>query len=309
MKKFFILLFCFMLAGCTPVERNNPTDPKSPNYDGWTFLGEVGNFTQLSDFVIVYNTPPVSDYIYCLDTGNKSLSRYLVDGTYDNILITNLPPPATPIFYQPSSICLLNGYLYTVDSAEPVINAFYLTSLSGYTANIAAPGNRIASCNTSLHTSLYVAVSSTPAVYEYTSDTTGQTYTLQNQWTTLSGTVTTISDIEIHSNTSTAVTDVMIVDPVMKKLDFFDLSGNFEKSINVGTDIIGAASYNDNIYVPTSNGIMIIDYNGVNKTRMIANYGDGNGKIIKPAIIKLYGTQYIFVNNDTSIKYFQTSGL
>jgi hypothetical protein len=308
MKKLFILLFCVMLGGCTPVVRNNPTDPASSNYGGWTYIGEIGNFTKLTDFAIVYGTG--QDYIFCLDAGEESMSRYLIDGTYDHMTLYNPTPPAAPFFIQPSGICVLGDYLYTVDGNIATINAFYISNLNNfYSRDIAAKGNRITSYNVvnPPHNNLYVAVSSTPAVYEYSSDTTGQTYTLQNSWTSsLSVTVSAISDIEIHSGSTT---DVMIADPVNKIIAFYDLSGNFERTINIGTDIIGIAAYNDNIYVPTSNGILKIDYNSGAVLATIADYGNGNGRIIKPAIIRLYGTSYILVNNDTSIKYFQTNGL
>ena len=39
------------------------------------------------------------------------------------------------------------------------------------------------------------------------------------------------------------------------------------------------------------------------------NYGDGNGKINKPAEIELYPPKYVLINNGSSIKYFETSGL
>jgi hypothetical protein len=63
------------------------------------------------------------------------------------------------------------------------------------------------------------------------------------------------------------------------------------------------------LYVPTVDGILRINYDTGEVTDIIANYGEGNGRITNPGMIELYGNNYILVEDTTGIKYFQIDSL
>jgi hypothetical protein len=321
MKKIFLIAFCFALAGCTPVDRKNPTDPQASNYIGWHYLGEIGEFTALSDFAVVLSVP-IDDsstvqkpYIMCVDRAAGTLSQYLLeDGTYIGY-IANYPLPAPQTFINPSGICALNGFIYITDqdpSNSIGIDAFDTTTYNnfwGASGASVAPGYKIAG----LGSTLYIAVSKTAAVSMYTPDTVNKTYSAAVPWTMVTnpatdGYISCISDISAPD--VSPLNTIMIVDSDINRISFFTPSGGFLSKIDMNTPIIGAACYNNTIYVPSTAGIIKVSYVSGNVIGTIANYGEGNGRIGGPAQIRLSPSNNgILVNNGTSIKYFETSGL
>ncbi|HDQ25736.1 MAG TPA: hypothetical protein ENN43_03200, partial [bacterium] len=100
MKKDIITILALIMlisCGCS-IERKNPTDPLSSNYIGWHFIGTIGSFSVLADFVA---TP---DHIYCVDSYDLMAYKYKTDGTYV-LGWGNNPPPAAPIFTSPNALC------------------------------------------------------------------------------------------------------------------------------------------------------------------------------------------------------------
>jgi hypothetical protein len=311
MKKILLMILCLTLAGCVPIDRKNPTDPQASNYKGWTYIGEIGSFGSLTDFVIASSIPftcsvcPKQDYILCMDASDGTMSEYLVtDGTFEGKTVS--------MFTKPSGICVMNDFLFVVD--ESTANNVYAFETGNYNNNWALmllPGDKIESVGTSI----YIAVSSPAAVNVYIPDTGSKTYSAPSAWametanSLNAGYISRISDIS-KPQVNPANT-LMICDPDMDRISFFTPGGVLipGKSFDIGTDIIGAACYNNKIYVPTKDGLRIIDYVTGNTIDTIFNYGDGNGKVIKPAQIELYAPRYVLINNGTSIKYFETSGL
>lgn len=311
MKKILLFAMCVILAGCVPVDRKNPTDPQASNYGGWTYVGEIGSFSRLSDFVICSSVPfkcptcPKQDYILCIDYVTGTISQYsAADGASEGDTV--------PMFINAVGICWLSDYIYIIDK-NPVTN-LYAFETGNYATNwgvAVGPGDKLASCGGYV----YVAVSSPAAVRYYTPDVFTKTVSSPSIWTIETnpanpGYLSSISDIS--GPAIDAANAVMIVDPDTDRISFFDMTGVFSassKSFDIGTDITGAAYYNNKLYVPTKDGLRIIEYSTGNVLDTIFDYGDGNGKIIKPAQIELYPPKYVLINNDTSIKFFETSGL
>jgi hypothetical protein len=84
-------------------------------------------------------------------------------------------------------------------------------------------------------------------------------------------------------------------------------------NIDIGADISSVALWGDTLYVPTTDGIRRYNYNTRALIDTIANYGEGNGRVMKPGQIELYpnpvdGKYYIYVGAGAFIKVFQISG-
>lgn len=309
MKKLILLIAVLALAGCKPMDRKNPTDPLGTNYGGLTYLGEIGSFTTLSDFTLAVDPSDSKDYIFAIDSSKEEVHKYSVNGTAMGII----PNPATPVFFNPTGVAEVLGYCYIMDTVS--IDAFRINNLNDAWTDTAVNGDKILSYGNRL----YAAVSDPPGIFPYLPDGPGQTLTAVTPWvitkgnTSCTNCVSYISGMEANSNTN----EIMLVDSGNKRISSFSTAGVWSKNIDVGSDIIGAAYWpaSNTLYVPTANGIKRYNYTTLALIDTIADYGEGNGKIMRPGPIELYQSPapenkyYIFVGAGTFIKVFEINGL
>jgi hypothetical protein len=297
MKKLIYLLFVVFIA-CTPLDKKNPTDPSGDNYIGWHYIGEIGEFKNLTDFTIA------NSIIYAVDSVEESVHLYNIDGSFLFKIVNNPTPP--PVFVYPTGVITNNGILYVIDHQTGAdLDTFDIASLFTSSPVVASydlqnNGDKI----TALNNELYVATMSPPAVDVY--DLTG---TLLYSFSIADGICNTcLSKIsDIISNNATG--EILIADSDLDRIAIYGNSGSFLRKIDIKKDIKGIAIKGNRLYVPTKDGILRIDYNTGQINDIIANYGEGNGRVTSPDIIRLYGNNYILVGNTTSIKYFQIDSL
>lgn len=298
MKKLIYLLFIVFIA-CTPLDKTNPTDPGGKNYIGWHYIGEIGEFKNLTDFTIA------NSIIYAVDSVEQSVHLYNIDGSFLFKIVNNPTPPA--IFVYPTGITTNNEKLYVIDHQEGAeLDTFDIASLFTPSPIVASydlqnNGDKI----TVLNNELYVSTMSPPTVdvYELTGGTSKRSFTIKIG--TEYDCLLKISDIIANNTTG----EILIADSDLDRIAIYNTSGNFIRKIDIGKDIKGIAIKGNRLYVPTKDGILRIDYNTGQIIDTVANYGEGNGRVTKPDIIRLYGNNYILVGNTTSIKYFQINSL
>ncbi|MCX7698194.1 MAG: hypothetical protein N2114_01855 [Candidatus Goldbacteria bacterium] len=299
MKKLLSFIFIIFLS-CTPLNRTNPTDPNGQNYIGWHYIGEIGEFKNLVDFTIVGST------IYAVDSVEQSIKLYNIDGS--SIFNIVNPGSGTPVFIYPTGITENNMILYIIDHQDGMeLDTFDIPSL--FTANpvvssynLQNNGDKI----TDLNNELYVAQMSPPQidVYGLTGGTPVRSFSINID---ICDTNCLLKISDIIANTAT--NEILIADSDLDRIAIYNTSGNWIRNINIGKDIKGIAIKGNRLYIPTKDGILRINYNTGQLIDIIANYGEGNGRITKPGIIRLYGNNYILVENTTSIKYFQIDSL
>ncbi len=298
MKKFLSLIFVLFLA-CVPLNRTNPTDPNGENYIGWHYIGEIGEFKNLVDFTIS------GSIIYAVDSVEESVKLYNIDGSSVFNIVNSPNPP--PVFVYPTGVTENNGILYVIDHQDGAeLDTFDILSL--FTSNpvvasydLQNNGDKI----TDLNNELYVAHMSPPqiSVYALTGGNALRSFNINIG--ICADCLSKISDIIANKITN----EIIIADSDLDRIIIYDTSGSFIRKIETGKDIKGIAIKGNRLYVPTQDGILIINYDTGNLIDTIANYGEGNGRITKPGIIRLYGNNYIFVENTTSIKCFQIDSL
>lgn len=308
MKKILLIMAVFMFAGCRQMNRDNPTDQLGTKYGGWTYAGEIGSFGYLTDFMIATDPADAKDYIFAVDGSKEEVDKYFVDGTPVGII----PNPATPVFFNPSGICEMNGYCYIIDTVS--IDAVQIDNINYRWSDTSITGNKILSCSNML--SLYVVTSDPPGVAVYTSDVIGTTYSAVASWaisvgdTTCDTCMSYISDITV-----TATNEIMLVDSVLKRISIFTDAGVWVKNIDIGSDISSVAIWGDTLFVPTTDGIRKYSYSTRALIETIANYGEGNGRVTAPGPIELYPymkdgkyVYNIYVGAGSFIKVFETTG-
>lgn len=300
MKKFLPVIFILFLA-CTPLNRTNPTDPNGDDYIGWHYIGEIGEFKNLTDFIIANST------IYAVDSVEESVHLYNIDGSFLLKIVNPMTPPY--VFVYPTGVTENKEMLYVIDHQNGAeLDTFDIPSLFTSSPVVASydleyNGDKI----TVLNDKLYVATMSPPEVNVY--GLTGGTSELTFNITVgiCDDCLSKISDIIANDNIPG---EILIADSDLDRISVYNAStGNFIKKIDIGRDIKGIAIKSNRLYVPTQDGILRINYDTGQIIDIIANYGDGNGRITEPGIIRLYGNNYILVENTTRIKYFQIDSL
>jgi hypothetical protein len=314
MKKIVLFIAVLMLAGCRPMDRFNETDPASVKYKGLTYLGEIGSFSLLTDFTIAIDPSDSKYYIYAVDGIKNQVHKYAVDGTPVNPIISNPDPPAPQAFFNPTGICAMNppGYCYIIDDVNIV--AFHIVNITNAWQDPSVKGDKILSYGTTL----YTVVSDPPGVAPYVPDVNPpQSYAPVTPWVITKGNTSCaacmwyISDIAVNP---AGAGEIMLVDSALKRISIFNTAGVHLDNIDVGSDIISAAVWGDTLYVPSTDGIRRYTYSTRTYRDTIANYGEGNGKVMKPGAIELFqnpsdSLYYIYVSAGTFIKVFQINGL
>lgn len=298
MKKYLPLIFILFFA-CVPLNRTNPTDPNGDNYIGWHYIGEIGEFKNLTDFTIA------NSMIFTVDSVEESVHLYNIDGSFLFKIINPVNPP--PVFVYPTGVIENNGILYVVDHQVGYeLDTFDIPSL--FTPSPVAnsyPLNNNSDRITCMNDKLYVATMSPPEVnvFGLTGGTSESKFNINMG--ICDDCLSKISDIIANNVTG----EILIADSDLDKIVVYNTSGDWVRKINIGRDIKGIAIKGNRLYVPTPDGILRINYDTGQIIDVIANYGEGNGRIIKPGIIRLYGNNYILVENTTNIKYFHIDSL
>ena len=129
--------------------------------------------------------------------------------------------------------------------------------------------------------SLYAATDTTVIVFDIAA----------NSITALSkGGFISISEIKYNSDTN----DVAIADSGTKKITICDLNLGYKREIAFIEEIKGFGIKGNNLYVPTGTGVQQYNYNTGVFIKTFANFGEGAGKIIAPAICDIYGDYVLF---------------
>lgn len=286
MKKFFILVLILMIAGCKPLDRVNPTDPKSSNYIGITYKGMFGEFSNLIDFVVF------KDYLICIseDKGynynlDGKLNFYWSEPQYGN--------------YEFLGISKDDNYIYLLSHYENVSKYVEIYNISNEI--LASVKSFIVDSNAKkiVVSGNYCFVSLiNVGVKKYDKSTGNFILDFPIVEGQCNSCVSKISAIEAHSDGN-----ILVADPILKKIVIFDNSGNFLRVINLGFAIDGFAIKENTLLIPSENGVHEISYVSGDEVKKWGDYGEGNGKITSPSIIDFYGDK-IFIGNKTSIKYF-----
>ena len=278
MKKIIeaLLFSVLLLAGCVPLDRVNPTDPKASNFYGFEFTGNASESTisAIGDFAYdgsaLYIVDPVSDKAHKIGGGEV----YSWSGG----------------FSAPTGICYDGTYLYIVDSHTYNLKIFN-PSVSTVTTpvnfmTVAQQAGKIA-CDSS-----YIYIASTnpgyPVIRRYskaaalaaaggsTLASDGVTYDMAS--------VIELSDIEVHQSGALAAAD-----RGARKIIKYNSSGAQAGSLQMSFLFTGFGLSGNFIYMPHSGGITEADYDTGAEIKTFANYGEGEGKIETFGAAEAYG--------------------
>ena len=298
MKKFvipaFVLLF---IAGCSALNRVNPTDPKSGNYEGLHYTGSVGNFTSLSD--IKAQAP---DIIWCTDSVANMVYKYHENGNLDFTLFNRTAPYPTPTpipeFQAPSGICAVAPYFYVVDKNITYNNLkrfdpTYVTS----TTVTQPPLYASIALNKCAAFGQYIYLTDSKNVYQF--DTTPTANAMTGVTWAVSASAT-ISDIKTDQTG-----DVVIADSSTNDIMVYTQSGAFVSAFQYFFNIIGFAISGNYIYIPSNGGLHKINYPSLTEAQLMANYGQGSGKVDQPGPCDALPDGTILVGTANTIKMFQ----
>jgi hypothetical protein len=265
LKKLTLLLLVIVVlaSSCKPLDRLNPTDPKSSNYEGITYKGEFGDFSGLQDIAIMNNN------IFACDDVQEKISWFSSEGSLllDWINVSG-----------PGGICGDGRYLYVVrlmtgqkymvvyDTQNPETGGVNYLLSDTASQGIALSGS-----------SVYITAPAAYKVYKYT--TGGTALTWWGSQGSGNGQFETISDIETHSSG-----EVVVADSQLNRITIFDSSGNLLRTINVDSAIKGIGLHDDTISAATANGVYEISYATGAVIRVWGTYGEGGGKVTAPGL-------------------------
>jgi hypothetical protein len=284
------------LAGCTALNRVNPTDPKSGNYEGLHYTGSIGNFTTLSD--ISAQDP---DIIWCTDSTTNMVYKYHENGNLDFTLFNRTAPYPTPtpvpLIQAPSGICADSTYFYLVDKNVTYHNLKRFDPTNVTSTTVPQPPlfatlalNKCAISGTSM----YLTDSNTVYVFDTGANAmTGATW--QILWPNVN-----ISDIKVDRTTG----NVVIADSGNNDIIVYSSSGIFISDFQYSFNIIGFAISGNYIYIPSNGGLHKINYPSLTEAQLLANYGQGNGKVDAPGPCDALSDGSILIGNSNSVKIF-----
>ena len=272
------------------MKRVNPTDPEASNYVGMHYTGSIGDVSEVADF------KAYGGYIYIIDKISALLYCYNSNGDEE----WETEPD---VFVSPKGVYLDNSYIYVLDvngTSGPTGNTLTVISTAGSLAdfgvNLAADAHKI------IVDGNYIYTAGTDTITKYNktilanmltvADTIGSSGTADGQFME-------ISDICFNGDT-----EIVVADSALDRISFLNLNGGFLRKIEPGTDIKGIAVKDGILYVPCAAGIVEYSCANGNKLKTWADYGEGNGKVIKPSLIDIMESK-VYVENGTSIKVFE----
>jgi hypothetical protein len=287
MKKIIIALAALvLLAGCTALNRVNPTDPKSGNYEGLHYTGSIGNFINLSD--ISAQDP---DIIWCTDSTANKVYKYHENGDLDYMLYGGN-------ITAPSGICADPNYFYLVDKDTVYHNLKRFDPVWVTNTAVTQPplfASLVLNKCAVYGMSLYLTDNNTVYVFDTATTVNAMTgVTWQILWPNAN-----ISDIKVDRTG-----DVVIADSYTNDILVYSSAGSFISGFQYSFNIIGFAILGSYIYIPSNGGIHKINYPSLTEAQLLANYGQGNGKVDAPGPCDALSDGSILVGTANSIKIF-----
>lgn len=287
MKKWllaFLTTACFL--SCTPLDRKNPTDPAASNYEGMHYIGSIGDFSGLGDFMVM------GGYIWCVETSTDRIYKYNLSGDSGSYFI-NLN------VHSPTGICN-DGILFYVADSDAVVNnlkRFDPADMSNTQARL--PFYQSLAFIKCAASPSYLFAATATEVYRF--DTAGNTMSVGVVYgDNLPGeALSTVSDIEYNAATG----EVIVADSGADRLIILSPDLTFIRDMVFTYDITGFAVKGNIVYVPASDGIKKYYYDSGVVAGDFANYGEGYGMITAAGPCAVYG-DYVLVGTGTAIKVF-----
>ena len=287
MKKFILPAFLLLLiAGCTALNRVNPTDPKSGNYEGLHYTGSVGNFVSLS--AISAQNP---DIIWCTDSAASKVYKYHENGNLDYTLFGGS-------LTAPSGICATSSYFYVVDK-----DTIYNNLKEFYPVNVTIP----TLTQPPLYASIALNKCATDGTNIYLTDN-NNVYVFNIAANAMSGVTWAVSaspSVMISDIKTDQAGNVIIADSSTNDIMVYTIGGVFRTAFQYSFNIIGFAISGNYIYIPSSGGLHKINYPSLTEAQLLANYGQGSGKVDQPGPCDALADGTILVGTANTIKIFQ----
>ena len=286
MKKYLAVLAAVVLmTGCTALNRTNPTDPKAGNYEGLHYTGSIGSFTALSDIKV-----QEPNTVWCTDSVTSDVFSYQKDGDENFMLYS-------PNIIAPSGICADSNYFYLVnaDTAYHNLERFNPAYVTDTTVTQPPLYASIALKKCALNgTSIYLTDSNTVYVFD----------TSANAMTGVSWQVSPAPGADITDVKTDAGGNVIVADSNSNDIFVYSSAGNLISSFQYSFSIQGIALSGSYIYTPGSSGLHVINYPALTEAKVLANYGQGNGKVDAPGPCDAFADGTILVGDVTTIKVF-----
>ncbi|PKL90938.1 MAG: hypothetical protein CVV21_10365 [Candidatus Goldiibacteriota bacterium HGW-Goldbacteria-1] len=289
MKKIIVMVIAVIfIISCKDMKRVNPTDPAASNYAGMHYTGSIGNLSEVTDFDAYGNDIFIVDetaaLLYCFDKNGDEKWETEPD-----------------VFKAPKSVHLNNSYIYVLDAwGAPDGNTLTVISTSGILSDFAV--NLTANAHKVIVDDSFIYIAYETYIEKYNKDIIlnklNSTNIIIGSAGTADGQFMEISDMCFYNN------EIVVADSELDRISFLNLSGGFLRKIEPGTDIKGIDVKDGILYVPCEAGIMEYSCSNGNKLKTWADYGEGNGKVIKPSLIDVNNT-FVYVENAASIKVFE----
>ncbi|MBN2754690.1 MAG: hypothetical protein JXR81_07470 [Candidatus Goldbacteria bacterium] len=288
MKKITVIIIVVLfLISCKDMKRVNPTDPEASNYIGMHYTGSIGNLSEVTDFDAYGNDIFIVDettaLLYCFDKNGDEKWETEPD-----------------VFKAPKSVSLSNSYIYVLDAWDvPYGNTLTVISTSGilsdFAVNLTANAHKVIVDDSFI----YIAYDSFIEKYDgIVLNKLNSTNIIIGSAGTADGQFMEISDMCFYDN------QIVVADSELDRISFLNLNGGFLRKIEPGADIKGIDVKDGILYVPCEAGIIEYSCSNGNKLKTWADYGEGNGKVIKPSLIDVNNT-FVYVENVSSIKVFE----
>lgn len=269
----FPAALCFVISGCVPLDRVNPTDPKASNFYGFEYAGSMteSSVGSIGDFEFDGSS------FFLVDTVNSSAHKIGGRESYSWGGSINISGTDHAILDNPAGICFDGTHIFITDANTHNLQVF-----------ATAPGISVARVVTVAQNAgkiacdaLYLYIASTqpnaPVVRRYLksaimSAAIGSTVMHDAEFNTAG--IIEISDIEVHQSGS-----VLVADRANRRIVKFTSAGSQGASMSFNFLFSGFGVSGDRIYIPHGGGIAEADYASGAVLRTFANYGKGEGKI------------------------------
>ncbi len=279
-----VLFILLILAGCTPLDKKNPTDPQATNYIGMHYIGTISDPKQKSISDICF----FGTDIFVLDESESMVFRYKKDGQLRyNFYNGSLA--------YPSGAAADSSLIYIVDKDSVVGNIKIIDPAPDTPTVTAYPATNPDPLEKCAVTAGFIYVSTETNIYKYAlPGVTPSVFTVSGSPAFFS-----ITDIEIGPGN-----EIVVADSILKKIIILDSSGAFMREYSFAYNIEGIGISNGYIYIPSDDGIHKIDFNTGTQVLKFADYGDGNGRISAPGPCEASGSR-VCVGEMNIIKVFE----
>jgi len=299
-KKLLLLIIftIFIFSSCSQLNRNNPTDPKSNNYIGFTYKGQ--------------SAYPSDAVVSALDinSGTIMLGAVSTLNNYGECIVEISPNQQTGYVTlsgtsMPTDLCHDSAGDEFITDAKNIIQ---IMGSDGYWHYITITATTI--------TTLYLVSYNSNIYLSNTSDQTLQIYTKGanlDSWTnSTSVSVTSTSNGQFSPGRIFASADYIYVVNNLNKMEVLqfnpgNLSAQTATDIIFGADVVDAALYQNNtLQVLSEQAIYQVNENfSIIKTW--GNYGQGDGRVSNGRLIAYDGSSIIYILDGVELKMFGTN--